>query len=321
MTAPAYHLRPNKAADRHLLMEAVGRLARLGDNGLRGYTYYGFGGPYLEDFRLMYERHPEIRMVSIEEDEETFKRQKFHLPCSSLELKNQSLSDFIAGYGPDAGRGIFWLDYTGLEYGHFTDFQRVIATVEDGSMVKVTLRAEPSAFFTPDWSGASKRWKEFEKACGDLMPGQTTRPPRRRKDLALLLQEMVKIAAQITLPAAAGKGKFAPVSSFYYSDGTPMFTITGVVCGERMERRLNEAFGDWEFANLSWGAPTHINVPILSTKERLHLQPLLPKAKSGKDLRNSLGYSIDGSPDRADDALMQYAKFHRHAPYFLKGVP
>ena len=34
----------------------------------------------------------------------------------------------------------------------------------------------------------------------------------------------------------------------------------------------------------------HINVPTLSTKERLHLQPLLPSAGSGKDLRESLGY-------------------------------
>ena len=146
MTAPAYHLRPNKAADRHLLMEAIGRLVGMDGDGLSGYTYHGFGGPYLEDFRLLYERYHEIRMVSIEEDVETFKRQEFHRPCSSLELKNQSLSDFIAMYDPGASKGIFWLDYNKLEYSHFTDFQSVLKTVADGSMVKITLRAEPKEF-------------------------------------------------------------------------------------------------------------------------------------------------------------------------------
>lgn len=50
MTVPAYHLRPNKAVDRNLLMDAIGMLAGMDSDGPRGYTYHGFGGPYLEDF-------------------------------------------------------------------------------------------------------------------------------------------------------------------------------------------------------------------------------------------------------------------------------
>ena len=65
MKQPPYHLRPNKAVDRLALVEAIKRLGRMGD--LSEYTYYGLGGPYLEDFRLLYELCPEIKMVSIEE--------------------------------------------------------------------------------------------------------------------------------------------------------------------------------------------------------------------------------------------------------------
>ena len=72
MTISAYSMRPNKAADRFALMEAIRRLGGLSNNGLREYTYYGLGGSYLEDFRLLYELYPEIGMVSIEDNEEVF---------------------------------------------------------------------------------------------------------------------------------------------------------------------------------------------------------------------------------------------------------
>ena len=328
MAVPAYHLRPNKAADRHLLMEAIGRLSGM-DNGLRGYTYHGLGGPYLEDFRLLYERHPEIRMVSIEEDAETCKRQEFHRPCSKLALKlvNKSLSDFIAEYDADGGKSIFWLDYTNLNYNHFTDFQSLLRAVAGGSMIKITLRADPRSFWTQGADEPNEQWRKFVDACGNLMPNQAINLPKRQEGLAKLLQEMVKIAAQRGLSAVANNGKFAPVSSFFYSDRTPMFTLTGVVCrGDRksradLERRLKCAFGGWEFANLSWKPPTRIHMPTLSTKERLRLQPLLPSMKSGGDLHKELGYRIEGGLGKTEAALEQYATFHRHAPYFLRGVP
>ncbi|MGH7814651.1 MAG: O-methyltransferase [Candidatus Binataceae bacterium] len=62
MKAPAYHLRPNKAVDRLIFMEAIQHLE--GVHPLDSYTYYGFGGPFLEDCRLIYERHPKIKIVS-----------------------------------------------------------------------------------------------------------------------------------------------------------------------------------------------------------------------------------------------------------------
>lgn len=320
MTAPAYHLRPNKAADRYLLMDAIGRIARLG-GGLNSYTYYGLGGPYLEDFRLLYETHPTIRMVSIEKDAETFERQKFHRPCSTLKLVNQSMSEFIADGRLGEDKSILWLDYTKLTRGCFTDFQSALDTVVDDSMIKVTMRANPKGLWTEDMQKLSKQGEEFMEVFDDFLPNSSATPPTRLESFANLLQDMIGIAAQQVLNGDAGGGEFVPVSSFRYSDGTPMFTLTGVVCGADGEDRLNAAFGDWDHANLSWKPPELINVPTLSTKERLHLQPLLPDATSGKELRESLGYSIKNRYGRADDALMQYAKFHRHTPYFLKGTP
>ena len=322
MTAPAYHLRPNKAADRYVLMEAIGRLAGPRGKGLRGYTYYGLGGPYLEDFRLMYEFYPDMRMVSIENNEETFKRQKFHRPRRSIKLVNESLSSFVTGYSSNNKKSIFWLDYTKLERSCFTVFQSVLVEVAYGSMIKITLPSNPNYFRIPSKRHLNNRGKKFLRDCKEpfMDPGRDDLPDTV-EDFAYFLQGMVKMAAQDVLRTEAKDKKFVPVSSFYYSDGTPMFTLTGVACRGDDRDKLKKTFKDWEFANLEWKPPRQINVPTLSTKERLHLQPMLPTTKPETVLYRRLGYSITEDSKEAEEALKQYATFHRYAPYFLKGVP
>ena len=321
MTAPAYHLRHNKAADRFALMEAIRRLARLSGNDLRKYTYYGFGGPYLEDFRLLYELYPEIRMVSIEQDKTVWGRQKFHSPCSSLEFADEDMSSFITGYNPGNAKSIFWLDYMGLEYGCFTDFQSLLGAVAYGSMIKVTLRSMPSDFRIPGNSKLNDLGEQFPETFRRFMPNGFAGLPNIAKDFAVLLQRMIQIAAQKALSAVTEGGKFIPVSSFYYHDGTWMFTLTGVVCGEDEVSELEKTFNDWKLANLKWGPPTLIKVPVLSTKERLRLQPWLPAQASAKTLHKKLGHLIDTSCEKTEKALERYADFHRYTPYFLRGVP
>lgn len=311
MRHPPYHLRPNKAVDRFALIEAIRRLEKFGD--LAEYTYYGLGGPYLEEFRLLYEFYPEIGMFSIEKDVETFKRQKFHLPCVTLHLENRDVKSFLARYESDSNKSIVWLDYPGLEYGNFEDFILLLTKVADKSMVKITLRAEPQDYL--DKGG------DFRKKFSAVMPRPSEDPPARFREFACLLQEMLQVAAQQALPGDVPI-MFQPVSSFYYSDGTGMFTLTGVVWPRVEEAAVKKAFKDWEFANLTWAKPRMIDVPTLSTKERLHLEACLPcLASPGKTLRKELGYLIDKDIATTETKLKQYARFHRYFPYFMRGIP
>ena len=320
MTDPAYHLRPNKAADRLALIEAVRRLERLDGKGLKEYTYYGLGGPYLEDFRLIHESWPDICMVSIEENEETIKRQEFHRPFSSLVLVNTTLSSFITRYDSNNRKSIFWLDYTGLELNCFTDFQGVLEEVAYGSMIKITLRSNPNDFRTTDKSDLNNRGKKLLRDCEGLIYPKRDDLPSTWEDFANMLQQIIKIAARDVLPISNDK-RFVPVSSFYYSDGTPMFTLTGIVCRTGEMDKLKKAFEGWELANLEWQPPMEIKMPSLSTKERLHLQPLLPTKNPEITLREGLDYLIDDNLEMTEKALKQYATFDRYEPYFLKGIP
>ena len=147
MKSPAYHLRPNKAAERFAFIEAIRRLPMLDNDSLEDYTYHSLGGPYLEDFRLLYEFCPEMPMVSIEEQGEVYKRQVFNRPFRTLELIKDNLSSFIRRYDPGENKSIFWLDYTGLDYTCFQDFTSLLDTVVSNSMIKITLKADPKEYW------------------------------------------------------------------------------------------------------------------------------------------------------------------------------
>ena len=326
MRSPAYHLRPNKAADRFALLEAIRRLPLLGDGGLEKYTYFSLGGPYLEDFRLLYEYCPEMRMVSIESDEEVYKRQKFNRPFRSLKLVEDNMTSYISRYDPGDKKSVFWLDYTGLDYRCFQDLMSLLEIVAPNSMIKITLRSEPKDYWIlsrPNRPKLKKKQAErFRKKFETVMPDASVNPPKVQGELALLLQEMLQIASQKVLPPRASGRSFIPVSSFYYSDGKGMFTLTGIVCNVDKTESVRQAYRDWEFANLDWDAPTKISVPVLSTMERLHLQRLLPtRTRPGSRLRKRLGYLIEDDCNQTEEALEQYAAFHRYSPYFVRGVP
>ncbi len=317
MRAPAYHLRPNKAVDRLIFMDAIRWIGRL--HPLNQYTYYGLGGPYLEDFRMLYEMHPEDAVVSIERDREVYKRQQFHLPCATLQVKRAELSSFISRFDPDDHAAIFWLDYTNLRYSNFEEFSALLQRLAFDSLVKITLRAEWKDFMNR--VPGDDKPAEFRKMFAALMPDPSANPPINTEAFAALVQSMLRTAVQRALPAATGKA-FQPICTFYYSDGTFMFTSTGVVCARDEKDAAREMFQNWKFASLHWAKPKRIDVPTLTTKERLLLQEFLPcESRAGRMLRGKLGYLIDDTRAKTDAKLRQYAQFHRYYPYVMRAVP
>src|SRR4051812_19350800 len=91
MKHPPYHLRSNKAVDRFLLIE----LLRAISPSHKSTTYYSLAGPFLEDLRLLEHFFPEMKLVSLESNEHTYKRQKFHQFNSRMTLLHRNLSDFL----------------------------------------------------------------------------------------------------------------------------------------------------------------------------------------------------------------------------------
>ena len=314
MKHPPYHLRVNKAIDRFLLVEILDILK--GYCEISDYTYYGFGGPFLEDCRLIHDRCPEIQIVSIEKNKQTFKRQEFHHFSKKLNLRNEDFASFLAHFS-SSGREIFWLDYTDLKFGHFDEFMSILGKVSENSVVKITIRAEPLPKELPS-EERDKKWEDFQKEYHGILPASIQQTNiERLLPFAKLLQEMLQIASQRALPPS-GESVFQLLNSSYYNDQTQMLSVTGIVCNKNEVSKIQKWFKNWEFRNLKWAPPHKIDVPVLSIKERLHLEKSLPTTKkTGLSLSRALGYKIDTGKEHIEK-LKQYEEFYQYYPYFAR---
>jgi hypothetical protein len=336
---PAYHLRLNKAVDRFLLVEMIRHLEnKLNDNFTKKGRYFGFGGPYLEDIRLMHENFRDMELFSIEEFEEVYKRQEFHRPCRNVRLYQSDYQTFLRDHWNLFGtHSVAWLDYTDFEVNTLLEFTNTISAFHGTSILRVTVNAnneehrvrgrldEPSETFLNKFASYIPT---------DIPTGAFKQNGRKESNIKFiqLIRDIFLVAAQQENPALSGR-TFVPVSSTYYADGQTMFSLTGIVCvAENYELLKNERenvhgiFTQWEFANEILGTgPEEINLPFLTTKERLSLQKFLPLniSHAGDSLFKELGYSITegDDADQTKRLLCMYAKFYRYYPYFIRGNP
>ena len=294
----AYQLRPNKAVDRFVLMSALERLIRV--DTVSEYTYYGLGGPYLEDFKILHEKYGDMKMISIEENQEIFKRQEFHKPSSNVYLENLELGEFISVHEFSDGKCVFWLDFTDLNVPNFQRFGQLIRKVALGSVVKVTLRANAEDFrdcrdcvdVDCDCNQHTNRGERFRSKFRSIMPDPNANPSRRVTEYGKLVQDMLRRSAEMGLKGDPGT-VFQPINSLLYRDSIWMLTVTGVVCEKVDVECVRELFENWEFANLDWIEPKQIEMPFLSNKERMRLDACLPGDGSIEDiLQDELGYLI-----------------------------
>ena len=326
MTTPAYQLRPNKAVDRFVLISAMERL--IGTNEISKYTYYGLGGPYLEDFKIINEKYRNMKMISIEEDQEIFKRQDFHRPSSNVSLENLELGEFIADREFDEGKCVFWLDFTDLKIPNFRRFEQLIRKIALGSVVKVTLRANAKDFrdcndcvdVDCDCNQHTNRGERFRRRFRSIMPDPNADPSRNVAEYGKLIQDMLRISSEKGLTGDPGT-IFQPINSLLYRDSIWMLTVTGVVCTREESDSVRELFMDWEFANLDWNEPKRVEMPFLSNKERLLLDARLPGDESIADsLQDELGYLIGRDDQDSKRKLRDYAEFYSYYPAFIRGA-
>ena len=186
--------------------------------------------------------------MSIEKSPEVRKRQQFHSPCRTLDLKLEGMFEFVDQYVPGGEKAIFWLDFTDLRYPNFSCFESLLLRIEEQGLVKITLRAQVKDYFQ------RSRSNEFIKEFEALFPHSIKEPPRRQDPFYRLIHKMLQVAVETALKGFPDL-VFQPISSFCYSDGTPMLTLTGIVCSKNRNAEVRAVFEGWEFANLDWGPP------------------------------------------------------------------
>lgn len=220
--------------------------------------------------------------------------------------------------------------YTDLSYGRFEEFQVVLKAVPAGSVVRLTLRAQPEVDLRPleerlteDMLNRLRKEVEtkFEEQFSKVLPHPVAGALATPEDYARMVQLMIRRAASVALDQPGSERDFLPVHSMRYDDHTQMLSVTGVVVNRQEIAEMREKLNAVRFANFDWAVPDQINIPALSAKERHKLEKLLPIEngnEAGAVLFTELGYFIDNSEAATKRQLAQYADYHREYPQFVR---
>lgn len=336
---PAYHLRPNKAIDRFIFLELLRTLELR--QPLREHTYVGLGGPFLEDFRLLSQQFPLMALICVEQDGETLKRQKFHMCSSNMQCIRSSLGDFVATRFPTDLPVVVWADYTDMSREFLGEVADISRKAVPGSLLRFTVRAESPVYKRLNLSTLSRypplvppqRKAEFERVKNnfstDMAVDGIAFPAEwfQWSDFSLdgFPQLLARMIRTVTEGSCTTPKTFLPLHTVKYSDGTIMLSITGLICLEGERDSLARHFREHcVLCSADADAVDEIDVPSLTTKERLHLEGILPTANAnGKACVRRLGYLIEGSgsENASRRKMEQFERYYRLYPYFGKIVP
>ncbi len=325
MRHPAYNLKVNKEADRAVMIETIRRAIPLFGTE-SDYRYIGFGGPFLEDMKRVHGVFPSIKLVSLEGNLETFKRQNFHrfVNDERLELAFGKSHDYLrTAYAPK-GKEIIWLAHLNFGREELSDFVLLATKVATGSMLRITVRGEwkdklpGAASPEDDWN---KVFKSFRTNFGDLAPESLEADDfLDGQRYCTILTQMVVAAVQDELAPPLPR-YFQPLVANFYKDETRMLSVMGVVADVPSEdqvviqdsitvdSRIANAFSNWDLASLNGETVHLLDVPSLSLKERLALDRHLPLTNQEREdaCLNELPYLVGGSQADHERLMRRYA--------------
>lgn len=321
----AYRLRPNKAVDRELFLSLLTRLSTA--LSIEKHHYIGLGGPFLEDFRLVHGRLGLKRMTCIEAEEDVHKRQVFNRPNSCIECLHQTLEEYLDGHDFD-GPAIVWFDYTeprGIT-SQIERFAQTIGTVPLGSILRVTLNANPTSLGKPDPSELSvevdgqaspdrstkpttQEWRlaRFRERLGGLFPNGLTADGMTFKNYGASLLLALKLAVEKEALSFHDR-KIVWALGTHYADGQPMVTAALLICPYE-DVTSESTIKEWEFYSTP-DQPHRLDMPALSTLERLIME-------ANDDPQAKLGFSLPTS-DMGEDAFQSFKRFYRIYPHFSR---
>ena len=330
---PPYHLRTNKAVDRLLLVKQITKVIQAKVGLKNRATYHSLGGPFMEDLHLVHREIPDMPLICIETNAQTYSRQANHVFTTKLALVHDNISNFLVSTYEPKSADIFWLDFTDFSLSRLLDFQLLLRKVMPGSLVRMTVAANnpvnqsflPSSIETSIIEEIKKdSIAKFESAFSKFLPtdysaSKLTLSP---KLFNKLVQDIIRLAISETLDKTSDR-EFLHIQSCSYADGAPMLSVTGVVCKriefEKTAKKITKALLP---VDEKWSTIESINLPFLSIHERHILNKILPHtgtaADVGDSLYETLNYHIEDGAPKTIAALSQYALYRHEYPSFVR---
>ncbi|MGB8261644.1 MAG: O-methyltransferase [Terracidiphilus sp.] len=317
-----YHLRQNKAIDRNLFIDLLTRISRY--RNISDYQYVGFGGPFLEDFKIL---HGALRlrdMTSLERNDEVVKRQNFNKPLSCITILKKTSGEYLTEFDFDKP-SIVWFDFTsakdlGLQ---LAEIELLARKLNAGDVVKCTFNASPEPLGKPkdDSDLREFRLAEFRNRASVYAPSNVDVDSVTSGNYPNSLLRCIESALKRGLDTKP-RSVIMPLSSFTYADGQQMLTVTAIILDEidqgkfLAETRLEH----WPFRCNGWDNIRSISVPQLSAKERLHLESMLPGETEAANIIGALGYYVGDSASEGEKLMANFIDYYRLYPQYSRVV-
>lgn len=266
-----YSVRPAKATERWMMMEAFGRLATF--EPLPEYHYVGFGSTFFIDFKLLHRFYGMEHLTSVEQEVDKKRRFDFNKPFSCVKMHYGTAENFLTTKMKWDKRAIVWLDYDSrLSESMLSDLDRALENCRPGSFICITVDAEP---VDPVTSSLREIRKDLDKS--RLPAWATTRPASLKGwKLAEAYAHVIRSSIAHTMRTARPGYEWHQVFHFRYRDGARMLTLGGVVVDDTGARLLQQC----RFDDLDYHRPDEkafeIRVPNLTPPEIHHIQRELP---------------------------------------------
>jgi hypothetical protein len=318
-----YHLRHNKAIDRNLFIDLLARVGRWVN--ISDYTYVGFGGPYLEEFKLLHGHLRVSKMISLEEAPNVLLRQRFNLPVSCIDLRQCTSTAFISSH-EFIEPSIVWLDFTdpskiGMQ---LAELELLVRKLKPNDVARITVNASPDALGkskNPQDDLQQYRCTRAQDVLAGYCPGNLRGNDVTSKNYPATLLRAIENAAKKGMDTKSDC-VLEPLTALSYADGQQMLTVTMAI----LEKEDKPAFdastrlSHWPFKALDWRNVRPISVPQFSTKERLAVESILPGAVSPSDVLNHLGYLVGETQAEAEQLISNFLDYYRLFPWYSKVV-
>jgi hypothetical protein len=218
----SYDLRPTKQSERGILVDL---LKIGGDCGLpiRDYRYVGMGANRFYDFLLLHKYLGLTKMVSLEHDLDMFKRAKFNVPFSFIDVQDSTITAFLASDSFDRPE-VFWFDYDGgIGPDIVGDIASVSTRLKIGDFCFVTVPGGPPRAL--DGKSDEERLTKLTESLNELA-GNVRLEDVERASYPKAVHKVLTAAFQNGF-AARHDGRFVPLLQVLYTDSQPMITVGG----------------------------------------------------------------------------------------------
>lgn len=210
-------------------------------------------------------------MVSIEKNTYDYDRYKFNLPYGGIDLLGGTAAERL----PEldwSGLNIVWLDYERqLDDEAFLDVSFLCRELIPASLLVVTLNAT-----TP--KPRNVRRATLEQNVGEeRIPTGTTDDSLGRWGWAAAQRDILLNWIDESVTRRTDGAWFEQLFDFFYADDAEMQTLGGLFLSPGLRVAYeNCRFGELEFIRHRGDEPVEVFVPIVTHRERLHLNQQLP---------------------------------------------